>query len=363
MQGKYYFFIKQSNVVLHYFFMIFVHGFPCSEMLQFPNQNADTSQKEDNGMARLGIVIARPGDTSFAELQQLAKEAESAGFESVYSPEFMNDALSNCHIMAQATSKVKVGTWIVNIYLRHPALCAQTAVAIDDTSKGRLILGLGVSHRPLVEGIYKEKMDKPREYMREYIGTIRNIVTGQGFPGAPMQPRAATYKVPIYVGALALGTVELCGEMADGAMLYLCPTSRMPRVMAALEKGAAKAKRSVSSVDITNGIPACISDDLNAAKAAARNNLAFYGGLPFYNKLFQSSGFAEEAERLAKGDANGVSDRMAEAVSLIGPPSRCREQLAAFREAGVQLPIITPVVLPGQTATQAVRKAIETFAQ
>src|SRR5262245_32492782 len=87
-------------------------------------------------MARLGIVVARPRDTSFAELQQLAKEAESAGFESVYSPEFMNDALANCHLMAQATSKIKVGTWIANIYLRHPALCAQTAVAIDDTSKG-----------------------------------------------------------------------------------------------------------------------------------------------------------------------------------------------------------------------------------
>ena len=157
--------------------------------------------------------------------------------------------------------------------------------------------------------------------------------------------------------------MELCGEMADGAMLYLCPVSRMPRVMAALEKGAAKAGRSVSSVDVTTGLPACISDDLNAAKATAKSNLAFSGGLPFYNKLFQSSGFVEEAEALAKGNANGVSDRMAEAVSLIGPPSRCREQLAAFREAGSQLPIIVPVAIPGQqTSAQAVRKAIETFA-
>jgi alkanesulfonate monooxygenase SsuD/methylene tetrahydromethanopterin reductase-like flavin-dependent oxidoreductase (luciferase family) len=313
-------------------------------------------------MARLGIVVARPGDTSFDELRQLAKEAESAGFEAVYSPEFMNDALANCHIMAQATSKVKVGTWIANIYLRHPALCAQTAVAIDDTSKGRLVLGLGVSHRPLVEGIYKEKMDKPRDFLREYLTTVRNILTGVGYPGAPMQPRAAAHAVPIYVGALALGTVELCGELADGAMLYLCPTNRMPRVMAALEKGAAKAGRSVASVDITNGIPTCISDDLNAARAAARNNLVFYGALPFYNKLFQSSGFVQEAERLAKGDANAVTDQMASAVSLVGPPSACREQLAAFREAGVQLPIIVPVALPGQTPVQAVRKAIETFA-
>ncbi len=314
-------------------------------------------------MARLGIVAARPSEVSFVELRELAREAESAGVEAVFSPEFMNDALSNCHVMAQATARIKVGTWIANIYLRHPALCAQTAVAIDDTSKGRLILGLGVSHRPLVEDVYKEKMDRPREFLREYITTIRDITTGKGYPGAPMQPQAATYKVPIYVGSLALGTVELCGEMADGAMLYLCPKSRMPRVMAALEKGAAKAGRSVSSVDITTGLPACISDDLNAARAAARNNLAFYGRLPFYNKLFQSSGFVQELEALAKGNAQWVSDRMAEEVSLVGPPTRCREQLAAFREAGIQLPIIVPVPIPGQqTYTQAVRKAIETFA-
>jgi hypothetical protein len=83
-------------------------------------------------------------------------------------------------------------------------------------------------------------------------------------------------------------------------------------------------------------------------KLQARNNLAFYGGLPFYNKLFQSSGFVEEAEKLAKGDANGVSDKMAESVSLLGSPSRCREQLA-FREAGVQVADHRPRRTPGQT--------------
>jgi alkanesulfonate monooxygenase SsuD/methylene tetrahydromethanopterin reductase-like flavin-dependent oxidoreductase (luciferase family) len=313
-------------------------------------------------MARLGIVVVRPGEMPFSEMQQLAREAESAGIEAVFSPEFMNDALANCQIMAQATAKVKVGTWIANIYLRHPALCAQTAVAIDDTSKGRLILGLGVSHRPIVEGVYKEQMDKPREFLRQYITTIRDITSGKGVPGAPMQPRAATHKVPIYVGALALGTVELCGEMADGAMLYLCPRSRMPRVMAAVEKGAAKTGRSVSSVDITTGLPTCISDDQKAAQETAKRNLAFYGGLPFYNKLFQSSGFVKEAEALAKGNAEGVTDKMAEELSLIGSPARCREQLAAFRAAGIQLPIIVPVPVGNQTSAQAVRKAIETFA-
>jgi len=313
-------------------------------------------------MARLGIVIANFSGLSFAELQQLAREAESAGFEAVFSPEFMNDALANCQIMAQATSKIKVGTWIANIYLRHPALCAQTAVAIDDASRGRLILGLGVSHRPIVEGILQEKMEKPRDFLRTYINVVRDVTTGKGYPGSPRQPQAATYKVPIYVAALALGTVELCGELTDGTMLYLFPKSRMPKILNALERGAAKAGRKVSDVDITTGLPSCINDDLNTARTTARNNLAFYGSLPFYNKLFHNSGFVQEAAALAKGDAGGASDRMAEEVSLVGPPSRCREQLAAFREAGVQLPIISPVATGNQTYAQAVRKAIETFA-
>ena len=177
----------------------------------------------------------------------------------------MNDSLMNCQIMAQATSRIKVGTWIANIYLRHPALCAQTAIAIDDTSHGRLILGLGVSHRPIVEGLYQEKMEKPRTFMRQYIGAIRDMAAGKELPGMAMQPRAATHRVPIYIAALALGTATLSGELADGVMLYLCPKNRLPTAVAAVEKGAAKAGRPLADIDITTGIPSCIHDDMDAA--------------------------------------------------------------------------------------------------
>ena len=156
-------------------------------------------------MARIGVVAANMSGLTFPELQDLAKSAEAAGFESIFSPEFMNDSLMNCQIMAQATSRIKVGTWIANIYLRHPALCAQTAIAIDDTSHGRLILGLGVSHRPIVEGLYQEKMEKPRTFMRQYIGAIRDMAAGKELPGMAMQPRAATHHVPIYIAALGPG--------------------------------------------------------------------------------------------------------------------------------------------------------------
>ncbi len=314
-------------------------------------------------MARIGVVAANMSGLTFTELQDLAKNAEAAGFEAIFSPEFMNDSLINCQIMAQATSRIKVGTWIANIYLRHAALCAQSAIAIDATSDGRLILGLGVSHRPIVEGLYQEKMEKPRTFLRQYIGAIRDMAAGKELPGMAMQPRAATNHIPIYIGALALGTVTLSGELADGVMLYLCPKSRIPSALAAVEKGAAKAGRPVSDIDITTGILSCIHDDAGLATEAARNNLGFYGGLPYYNKLFQENGFEAEAAEMAKGAGQGASARMAQELAVIGPPTQCREHLASFREAGIHMPILNPVPVGEQTYAQAVQKAIETFAQ
>jgi alkanesulfonate monooxygenase SsuD/methylene tetrahydromethanopterin reductase-like flavin-dependent oxidoreductase (luciferase family) len=312
-------------------------------------------------MGRLGIIAATSSGLSFSDLQGLAREAEAAGFEAIFANEFMNDALADCQVMAQATSRIRVGTSVANIYLRHSALCAQTAVAIDDTSKGRFILGLGVSHRPIVEGVYKTKMERPRDFLREYVTTVRNIVIGKGYPGAPVPPRAATYSVPIYIAAVAPGTIELAGELADGVMLTLYPRDLLPNVQAALQEGAARAGRNLSAVDVAIVVFASISEDPKAARDAAKKNLAFLGRLPFYNKLLQNSGFEQEAAALASGDVQGVSDRMTEELSLVGPPGRCREQLAAFRAAGVQLPIVMPVPVAGQTYAQAVRQAMETF--
>src|SRR5215207_8019601 len=112
-------------------------------------------------MDRLGLVAATFSGLSFAGLQELAREADSAGFEAICLPEFMNDALPNCQLVTQATARLKAATWVANIYLRHPTPCAQTAIAVDYTSRGRLILGLGVSHRLIVEGAYQEKMERP----------------------------------------------------------------------------------------------------------------------------------------------------------------------------------------------------------
>lgn len=314
-------------------------------------------------MQRLGIVAATFSGLSFAELEALAREAESAGFDTIFLPEFMNDALANCQIVLSATSKLRAATWVSNIYLRHPLLCAQTAVAIDYTSRGRLILGLGVSHRPIVENIYHETMDRPREFLRRYVNTVRQIITGDSYPDTPIEPAAATYGVPIHIAALALETVELAGELADGVMLDLCPVNRLPKVLAALDTGANRRGRTASSIDITLGLLACISNDQKAAEAAGREALAAYAALPFYSRLFEKCGFKRESDAIVEKGGDAVSDEMLHEMVLIGPGEQCRDQLAAWLASGVRHPIIRPVPVGGENYSTAFRNAIATFRQ
>ena len=115
-------------------------------------------------MAGIAISLSAAG-VSHAELIQLAREAEDSGFSGVFISEASNDALMCCYGAAKATKRVKIGTWIVNIYLRDPMLCAAAAQTVQDESDGRFILGLGVSHRPLLKGRGIE-MGNGRDHLR-----------------------------------------------------------------------------------------------------------------------------------------------------------------------------------------------------
>ena len=142
-----------------------------------------------------------------------------------------------------------------------------------------------------------------------------------------LQFRPAVHPIPLYIGALALETVDLAGETADGVMLYLSPPERVKIAIDRLRRSATKGGRNPDAIDVTLGIPIYLSDDIEAARAAARRNLVFSGSLPFYNRLFRKSGFVTEAEGMSQGMANGnqaaaaaaVSDAMIDSMCLVGP--------------------------------------------
>ncbi|MBV8136007.1 MAG: LLM class flavin-dependent oxidoreductase [Deltaproteobacteria bacterium] len=286
-----------------------------------------------------------PGHSGFV---QLARETEDAGFGGVYIPEAVNDALMCSLSVANATKRIAIATWIVNIYLREPALCAIAAEMVQEAAQGRFILGLGVSHRPALEARGIE-MGNARERLRHDAGVIGKAFRGE-LEMFGMRFPTPSHRIPIYFAALALQTAKLGGELADGLMLYMCTPERMRKSIDAANQVAKERGRAPGSVTMTCGVPVFLHDDLNVAYEAARRGLAFYGALPFYNRIMSKSGFAEPAARIMEASKRrdsgamsaAVSKELADAVALIGPASRCIERLKAYHEQGADVLILAP---------------------
>jgi len=315
-------------------------------------------------MRRLGVVLSTATEGPSQEFVDIGKTAETEGFEAVLVNEGRGDALACAEAIAIATSRIKVGTNIANIYFRHPFLAAMTAATIDEISGGRLVLGFGMSHRPLLESL-GIKMDQPRQYIRSYVQTVKKLLTGQP-TSSFFRPRPSLHPVPVYVAAVTTESAEVGGEEADGIMPFLPARSYLPKLVAAAKAAAQRIGKDPNTVDCIVSIPTFVSDDVAQARSAAQYNLAFFAQLPFYRKQWRRCGFVEEMNALQKlwqekgnrrAAAALIPDRMVEEVCVFGSASQCREQLEAFREAGAAMPVlaVSPV---NEERLSATRKAL-----
>jgi alkanesulfonate monooxygenase SsuD/methylene tetrahydromethanopterin reductase-like flavin-dependent oxidoreductase (luciferase family) len=283
----------------------------------------------------------------------VAKQAEQSGFEAIFSAEIRADAIAIALFMGSQTKRIRVGTCVSSIYLRHSLTCAQAAAFAADVTEGRMILGLGVSH-PVVNARYGIEMGNPLAALREYIGEVRQHFRREG-PAFPFPEPPAAYAIPIYVAALTSKALEQTAEIADGIMPVFWPPARVRQSQTWIARGHAKAPNRARPV-FTLALPAFIGDDLEEMRRLARQAMSPYAAVPTYQRLFRTCGFEEEAVKAELGAmAEAISDRLLDAFCLIGPAERCRENLVAFREAGVDLPILyTPLGLPAaQSIIQA----------
>jgi alkanesulfonate monooxygenase SsuD/methylene tetrahydromethanopterin reductase-like flavin-dependent oxidoreductase (luciferase family) len=291
---------------------------------------------------RLGLGLIPGAGWRAAEIRTVAREAEEAGFDAIFAAEVNNDALATVLLMGEATRQITVGTWIASIHMRHSYACAKAADLIADATGGRMILGLGMSHRP-VNAALDVEMPSPVTALRRYTTEVVGWLRGEG-PTTHLPQQPAPVAVPIYLAAMTSPTVELAGELADGVMPFMWSAARVTRSKVWAARGRARAPGR-EPLDIAHGIPTFIGDNIEALRASARANLALFTTFPFYQRMFRASGFAEEAAKAEAGaGGDSLSDRMLDAICLIGPISRCREQLVAFRDAGVDLPILSPPI-------------------
>jgi alkanesulfonate monooxygenase SsuD/methylene tetrahydromethanopterin reductase-like flavin-dependent oxidoreductase (luciferase family) len=305
---------------------------------------------------RLGLTVIPGAGWRASDVRNIASEAEAAGFDAIFTTEVNNDALATAQLMGSATTHIQIGTWIANIYLRHPYTCAKGASLIADDTGGRFILGLGVSHQPVNDALAIDMSNAPADLHR-YAIEVRNWLDGNG-PATHLPQQPAPVTVPIYIATLSLAAVERAAQIADGIMPTMWSPERVTQSAARADQGRAQAPH-LPALDITLGLPTFIGDDLDSLRDAARQNLALYTFFPYFQRMWRESGFGIEADQMKKGAGPAaLSDRLLDSFCLFGPVTSCQERLAAYRAAGVALPILNPPI--GPDAALAVIRAFAT---
>ncbi|MSW95451.1 MAG: LLM class flavin-dependent oxidoreductase, partial [Actinobacteria bacterium] len=200
----------------------------------------------------IGYFIA-PG-RDLAKSIERVRLAEQLGYDTVYVPHInTRDALQVCMAFACRTERIRVGTGVVPIYTRTPATMAMEAATIADASGGRLVLGLGVSHRPVVEQWHGQQIRKPVSEMREYTQMTRAMLAGEPVPEGQfwhstfqLQAVGPFPELPIVIAALSPNMLRLAGEIADGVVLWLCsPQYVRDVVVPSVREGRERAGRTM----------------------------------------------------------------------------------------------------------------------
>jgi alkanesulfonate monooxygenase SsuD/methylene tetrahydromethanopterin reductase-like flavin-dependent oxidoreductase (luciferase family) len=324
------------------------------------------------GVAGISAFIS-PGRSLDSTLERV-KLADRLGYDAVYTTHIAGrDSLTVLMAYAASSERVQLGTGVVPIFSRTPATMAQTAATIDEYSGGRMVLGLGVSHRVTVENWHGQKITKPVTQMREYLGGVRAILRGEQPPDSEFFPTkfafmgyGARADLPIYVAALSPNMIKLAGEHADGVMLWLCcPSYIESTVVPALREGVEASGRSFDDFDVVAAVPSALTDDPEAAKAALRQELITYASLPFYRAMLEASGFTDELAAfdagMAEGDVEkakaGLSDRMLGELAGIGGKDEVQAAVRRYQDAGTTSPGIGG--LPGTDFDAAIEAVAE----
>jgi probable F420-dependent oxidoreductase len=310
-------------------------------------------------MSRIGIAIS--GGPNPAEVIDLVVLAESLGYESAWVAEgHGGDQFAILAACAMRTSRIRLGTSISSVFVRTAPTIAMAASTVADLSGGRFILGLGSSHKAQVEPEHGMVYSKPLTRTRETVAFVRALLRDGRASLQGETIRIENFDlwytpwhrdIPVYLSAVFPTGIELCGEVADGIILTRSTLRTAAAVRTHLAEGARKAGRDPSRIEVTSLLPAAVGETRAAALAVLRPGIAFYCGFfPRYNRMMAEHGFATEAASIAAAWARGdraaaelaVSDAMIAATSVAGTPAACRARVEAYRESGIDVPIISP---------------------
>ncbi|MFN8161239.1 MAG: LLM class F420-dependent oxidoreductase [Solirubrobacterales bacterium] len=295
---------------------------------------------------RWGLTLPLPG-ISLPEHAEHVRRAEATGYTDLWSGETNGpDGFTPLALAAAWTEGVRLGTGIVGVFQRGPALLAQQAAAMAEASNGRFALGIGASSDRIVEGWNGIPFERPYSRVEETLGFLRAALGGERTPTGFKLERAPEMRVPIVLAALRGRMLRLAAERADGAFTNFLPLGGLPRVKA--ELGA-----------VPDGFELlcrffCLPGEREAVEPLARFMFASYITVPVYTEFFRWLGCGEQIAPMVEAWEAGDRDAAAAAAPwelisetfLFGSTKQIRARLDEFVEGGVTLPILLPITTP-----------------
>jgi probable F420-dependent oxidoreductase len=284
-----------------------------------------------------------------ADHEELVKRAEAVGYTDLWSGETNGaDGFTPLTLSAAWTERARLGTGIVGVFQRGPALLAQEAAALADASRGRFVLGIGSSSDRIVEGWNGIPFEKPLSKVRESLEFLRAALEGERTSSGFKLETAPAQRVPIVLAALRGKMLDLAVERADGAFTNFLPLAGLPKVTAQLE-GASPDFELLCRFF-------CIPGEREQVEPLARFMFSSYITVPVYAAFYRWLGYGEQIDPMVSAWEAGDRKAAAEAAPweaiedmfIFGTPEQMKERLAAFVEGGITLPILTMIVPPEQ---------------
>ena len=274
------------------------------------------------------------------DLKKQVQEANTLGYTTFWTPQIFNlDALTALAVIAESVEGIRLGTSVIPTYPRHPMMLAQQALTVNQVSNGRLDLGIGLSHKPVVEGMWGISFDAPVGHMSDYLqilmallhdGTISyggKHLTSRGGIDVPADAP------PVLVAALGPQMLKLVGRVADGTVTWMTgPETIRNHISPVINAAAEEAGRPVPQV--IAAVPVCITSDLDIAEEYAKRDFGFYGDLPSYRAMLEREGLANSWDIALSGSFEEVAEGLekyadsggTQVVAAVYGPDEAREQ-------------------------------------
>jgi probable F420-dependent oxidoreductase len=313
-------------------------------------------------MRRVGLILDAE---NISDIVELSRNAEAAGFDSVWSTELYRTSFQQLSVAALSTNNIRLGTAVALAFTRSPLITSLTALDLDELSKGRLILGLGSGAKRTNENFHGIAYGKPVARMKECIELIR-LITGDAKRRDPVKFEGEYYnvnligyqrpfksnreRIPIFLAGVGSHMVRAAAEVADGYLGHVVCSLRYIKeiVSKSLKEGFEKSGREGAKFEKASIITCAISEKKSDAKEAVKRTIAFYATVRTYQPPFLLHGFEKETKKIREAYFSGnvdsmfsnVTDEMVDAFAVVGNTDEVLEKIDAYREY-IDIPILS----------------------